>query len=376
MMRSRVVHAVSELYALKWDWSRLEGVQSDPFLSFSWITSWLEHFGGDAVPHVVVIERESGEVAGIVPLMLRRQRRRRMTVRVLCAPVLHSAGPARCGAVCTPSDDKAVIESFVGWLAAESHQWDVLELDGLPADGQQLALLTDAGARKGLTLLPFETAGIARVLAVTQPWSDYVRGRGSHFRRSLNDERRRLDRAGSWSFMVLRTPQEVARGMKDVLMIVAQHLVGSGAQGLLDEDRRVLAFVQDAVTRLAASGAIDLRLLLIDQRPIACLLSIVAGETVYPLLTKYAPGFEAASPGRAVIMSLVEDAASQGYREIDFLSDWNYLARFTDNTRMFVKLTAFHPGWYSRVVRVEKHVFSPWLHRLRGRLSGAARGSA
>ena len=372
MMHARIVRTLTEMRVLERDWHRLANARPDPFLSYWWIFTWFEHFGDDMLLHLVVLEREQGEVAGIVPLLLACERRRQLRVRVLRSLVRRSAGPARSGILCAPDDEEAAIESFIGFLAQDYREWDVLEIEGLSADGAQLSLLIDAAARQRFTLLAPEEVETARVLAVKQRWAEYVRNRGKHFRRRLIDERHRLDRTGVWSFVAVRAPEDIARAMKDVVTILAKHFhlerieddQLDRIEGLPEEDRRVLAFAHNIVLRFAAFGAIDLRILRINDRPAACLLSLVADGIVYPLLTKYDPAFGAASAGRAVFVSLFEDAAERGYREIDFLSNWDYLARVTDQTRVYVKLTAFHSGWYSQAVRIEREVISPWLRRL------------
>ena len=44
------------------------------FLSFEWITAWLEWIGRDVEPWVLVAKDASGEVVGIAPLMVRARR--------------------------------------------------------------------------------------------------------------------------------------------------------------------------------------------------------------------------------------------------------------------------------------------------------------
>lgn len=364
MISARLVETGTGLRLLEKDWARLASARSDPFLSYSWMAAWFDHYGSDAQMRVVVLER-GAEVVGIVPLVLSRETRRRLPVRVLRSAMRRSSGPARTGIVCAPGDEVVVIEAFVAFLAATRREWDMLEMEGLRADGTQLALLTAAAARWHVVALPCEPIETARILPVTMPWPEYLRSRGRHFRRHIADERRRLDRAGTWCVELARTPERIALAMSDVETIVLEHFGFSGPEQLAEEDRRVLAFTKDVVARFAARDAIDLRVLRVNGRPAACLLSLLDGITAYPLLTKYVPDVAAASPGRAVVLSLVQEALESGYREIDFLSNWNYLARLTDQTHVYVKLTAFHAGWYSRAMRFEREFLTPQIRKLR-----------
>lgn len=351
-MTVRIVSTMQQLRALEPEWSRLLALSPsrDVFLTHSWFDLWFEHFG-DSCEMFVLVWEPAGKVSAIAPFVISTERRRRIAARILHFPLRESAGPLRCDML-LGSSPGAAMDALVTFLQQQRKRWDLAELNGIPLGGQTAKLLESSAQRVGWDVEVNGVAPSALYLPVEMRWEAYVSARSQHLRRRLNQERSRLNRCGQWAFRHVDVVHDLAAGLDSVRTILLKRYHVAATNTLPPEDQRILRFLERLCERFARAEMLDIRLLEIENQPAACLISLVDEQKVYPFLTKYDPAFEMASPGRAVISSLCAAALDCGYREIDFLSERDYLYRFTDNKREFVNLVLRHRGWRSRLNQV------------------------
>jgi len=281
---------------------------------------------------------------------------------VLGFPVDGATGPARCDFLL----DRAPHATRAAWLSAlfefilaQRAAWDRLRLCGLHEHStvrRHLASADTASRATARTAARLHATSeqdlsAARVMPAPTDFGAWLRAGSAQLRKDVRYNRNSLATAGGMQFTTARTPAEVAHGMHAVRRILlARYGVGQVA-GLPSADQSVIAFFERVVADFAARGAVDLRLLTHHGQPLSCVLSLVEGTRIYPLLTKYDPAQRALSPGRAILLHLIEHAARDGYTHIDFLSDWTYLRRFTERTERYLATTAYHAGWRSQLAR-------------------------
>lgn len=348
-MTVRIISTAKQLRALEPAWARLLALSPsrDAFQTHGWMELWFEHFGATCEMFVLAWEHE-GEVSAIAPFVISSERRQRMLVRVLRFPLKESAGPLRCDLLLGAMPEIA-LDALVGFLNQQRSRWDIADLSGIRMDGPTSTLLANSAQRAGWVVEPVVISTSARYIPVEIDWEAYLRSRSQHFRKRLRQQRTRLDRVGTYSFRRVDTRHDLSAALDSVREILQKRYNVSAWSALPSEDQETLHFFESLCKRFARAGMLDLRLLEIEGQPVACLISLIDAQKVYPLLTKYDPAFEAVSPGRAVISSLCADALKCGYREIDFLSDWDYLHRFTDHKRDFARVILRHRGWRARL---------------------------
>lgn len=344
-MSMRIISSIDEFKAFEPDWNLVYAASQDcdAFLTHRWLQLWFEHFGENSELFILVWE-ENGQAQAIAPLIIGKERKWRMQWRVLRLPLRESAGPLRSNFLLGQRPQSAM-DTFIKFIRSKSDQWDVALLEGLPAQGESIEYLSESAACHGLKYTEEGSVGPARYMTVTQPWEDYVRTRSSHMRKRLNQERSRLDREGEWSYQKIDVVHHLQSGLDAIHQILQKRYHVNATNLLPTEDQRTLHFFDALCKRFGIVDMLDFRLLIINQQPAACLISLINQGKVYPLLTKYDPAFDAASPGRAIFMALFTEAQNCNYQEIDFLSDWEYLSRFTDDTRDFIRVRLLHRGW-------------------------------
>lgn len=344
--------------ALAAEWEGLRHAQPDlahhgPFLSYPWVRLWLLHHAREARPWFVGIHDEHG-LRALAPLVLwRRGARARLLLRprVLGFPVRDDTGPLRCDVLLapgSPAQQSGWLEALFDFILRRRRAWDELRLTGLHANSPTRRYLLRRFPAATLSEQPLSAA---RVLEAPADFAAWLAAGSPPLRKDVRYNRNCVAGAGAVHFTTARTPAEVARAMHGVRRILLARFAAGHVDQLPIADQRVIAFLERVVADFAARGAIDLRLFECDGRPLACMLSLVDGTHLYPLLTKYDPSARTLSPGRAVMLHLIEHARGDGYTRIDFLSDWPYLRRYTDRTEQYVEARVFHAGWASRLAR-------------------------
>lgn len=345
--------------ALEAEWAGLlrRSAGADIFVSHDWISLWLDHFGEGKDLWFLSL-RDGGRLDGIIPLVRERERWKGVPVRTLRFPLERAVQITRCGFLLADGAGP-LIDAFLGYLAARAGEWDVLHLEGFRSGSEQLDCLEKAAREAGYSVSPRYVAQVACYLSIDTDWAGYLRGKTGHFRKRLKEERARLEKFGRISFSLHRDPAQVADAMPKILAVLSARMGVRSVEDADPRDERLIRYASAIAERFSAKGALEIRLACIDGRPAACLLSAVRDGIVYTILTKYDPYFEHASPGKAVFRYLLEDAASQGYREIDFLSSWSYVARFSSGTREFAGLRIYNKGCFAGLVRIGREVVMP-----------------
>jgi CelD/BcsL family acetyltransferase involved in cellulose biosynthesis len=169
--------------ALLADWERLYAGQpgATPFMSPGWARAWFPTFGMDAEPFTVVV-RDGGEVAGLAPLVRRRQG----PLRVL-EPVGMDPGDY-WDVLAVPGRGAEVAAAAAQALRAHAGEWDAWILRCPPPESPVPAAL-DAGSLRSLVRPPIP----APAIELPASFDAYLKGLSSSHRQNLRKHLRRLD---------------------------------------------------------------------------------------------------------------------------------------------------------------------------------------
>jgi CelD/BcsL family acetyltransferase involved in cellulose biosynthesis len=346
-----LITTCAEFDAMADEWSALLKLHpcTDPFIDHLWLRNWFKAWFPDVQPFVLVV-RQNERLVAAAPLAIRTEQRWRCRWRVLQLATLSSSGPVRSDFLLgEPQLAEHRLDLLLAAIGQRRAHWDVAEFDGLPEEGMVRRRL-DAGCLDSPWLrirqLPSRRS---RLLVAPPDWPKYVRSRSKHLERNMRQERNRLNKLGQWSLSTVNVAEDLEFGLKTVRGILCERYNVNDLSTLSAVDRRAIDLFETACRQFAARNALDFRLLCVNDNAVACLVSLLLGQMAYPLLTKYSPSAEWASPGRALIAWLCEQAGEEGWTGIDFLSDWDYLQRLTDEVRTFVGVNAWHTGWRSRL---------------------------
>jgi CelD/BcsL family acetyltransferase involved in cellulose biosynthesis len=283
-----VIDSVEGLEALRPEWWELFKCcpGATPFQSPQWLVPWTRHLYGGGEIWVLAI-RKDGKLVGFAPLFCWGTSKRSVSFLgagisdygdFLFAPELEN-------------DCAAAVWSFVN---SRQDRWDVLDLQELRRESR---LLERSQA---------EECSVCPVLDL----STYP---------ECMDHKHRTD---------VRRAQNKLRKQSDLQFSFAD---GSNFSGHLDEffrlygarwgaiDDSLFRFHNEVAAEFLAAGLLRLCLLRVDNVPAAAIYSFITGTTLYCYLSGYDPAMAKLSPGAVLLAWLIEQAAGEGIREVDFL---------------------------------------------------------
>lgn len=353
-LTTRILRSVEEVRELRTEWQALqpEALDTNPFLSFGWLTAWWESFAQPGAAPLVITTRRGGQLLGIAPFCVVAREpwrgRRMRTLRFWANPSSN-----RISLIVRASDASEAVDSLVGAVAAEAgSSWDVGFLGPLVLEDQVTRLLRDALRHHGIP------CGIEE--GYSSPWRDLTRDHehglgttlGASFRKSLNRKVNRARREGA----VALVPAPLGR-LEDAFAISEetwQHHNGTGI-GSTPALRRFYEGVAAALP-----DELQLAVLDVEGRPVAFELNLVSAGTAYNLKVGYREGDAALSPGTVLRRHVLDRCVSDGLYEFDFLgAEEPYKLHWATGSRLHGHIALFPHGLL--------HVTGPRLARYRVR---------
>jgi CelD/BcsL family acetyltransferase involved in cellulose biosynthesis len=307
-----------------------EGGGSSPFLSWQWAAALAAVPAVSASMQVLLVVQEE-RVLGLFPV---EHWRDRAGLRVLGAAGGQWLGPDHLDVVAAPADRAAVAAAVVGHVGAGS--WDLLDLEGLSADGALSAALGRLRAPRFLRLPDREVPGPYVDLRPREP---ALLLPSRNLRQQVTRGGRAAESAGG-GLRVDALPFEVVERLQDLMTLHQQRYAGV-SQIFASGDRR--QFHVEAARRLAGSGLARIYRLEVEGRDAALLYALKAGDTLHYYSMGIRPEL-APSPGRTLLGQCLLSAAQEGLTELDLLrGEHDFKMRFASGVRVDLHVRIMRP---------------------------------
>lgn len=316
-------------------WRRLQAATPGPTFQHDpeHIAAWLRHLGQEFNP-LLLVARERGEVAGIVPLMFRDGRRRGIlpfrSVRFLAD--IHAD---YAGVLAEPLRAGEIASAALSWLFEEGWRWEALVLDNLA--GEQPA----ATARAWLDANGIEYAcGTGRYYHVdlARPWDEVMAGTSRRFvRKNINLARNRLARAGGFD-VESATSWDAEHVLAEAAPLHAARQNALGRASLLS-DLAGRAFLVEAIRHHTARGRFRAYWLRHKGRAIAYMIGFEDRGVYHAWNMAFDPEAAGFYPSRLLIHEILRDCHARNVREFDFMrGEADYKSKWTTHVRPRTKL--------------------------------------
>lgn len=350
-------HSLEAAAELREPWDSLLAQTPDASFCQSW--DWLSvHYRH--VAHcqqlLVLAVVDAGEVIGILPLSIERQRRKFGQLRVLklagdcwvsfTGPI--SRNPRQTLAVCFDH------------LRRRVHSYDLLELNEL-----RIAPLPSGSA---LPTLPLQPRSDVALIDLSDDWETYWESRKANANRRRNIERceRRLSERGTIEH-VRHRPLGTAHGdddprwdLYDACESVARRSWQSGlTEGNTISHGSVRDFLREAHQTAAACGALDMNVLLLDGEPLAFVYGYHHRGYFDLIRAGFHPEFARLAPGNALWTRLIRDSFDRGDRVLDLgRSCLDYKQIWLNRIETQQQLSYYPPTAWGQALRM-----AHWLRR-------------
>jgi CelD/BcsL family acetyltransferase involved in cellulose biosynthesis len=295
---------VEDLVQLGPQWDELVRAmpRPSPFLLSAWLAWWWRLYGEDGELAIHVARRGDRLVGGL-PLHVRR------THGLRVAEFL-GGGHSHLADVLVADREADTAGALAERLAAS--RLDFVELFGLPGESRLAAAL---GAGRLRVQLRVE----APVLDLAGRWEDiYAEKMSAKTRSGHRRKWRRLEDLGEVSVRQAEEPDDVAAALVEGLRLHALRWEGrNDRSGLTDERGRTL--MRSGYGALAEHGVARVLLLELDGRAIAFNAYLELGGVLYSHRLAYDPAFAPFSPGLLCTLRMLELAAANGIRRVEWL---------------------------------------------------------
>jgi CelD/BcsL family acetyltransferase involved in cellulose biosynthesis len=304
-LTSEVVVGAEPLEALWRPWDELAVAAGRPYGAPGWVLPWWRHCRAPRSTLRTVVVRDRGELIGVVPVAVRRDRAG--VVRGVLAGQPTAAAPP---VLARPDRAGDVARATAAALAGSGI--DLLTLPGVPATDASAGLLAAAWPRRVPRLDPVESMPVPVVVVPPGGHEEWLAGRSPRMRRQIRQSRRRFDAEGG-RFGRARTPAEVRAGLAALERMHAARWASRGGSQALGAP--VLAMLHDAAARLGPD-----RLVVwtaeIDGRPIAASVSVVAGDVSEGWLNAFDEAWAVLSPSLLLLTEVVRRSIADGARHV------------------------------------------------------------
>jgi hypothetical protein len=303
----------------------------------------------------VVLRSASGDLEGVVPFRVRRDRFWGVPVTGVGWAFGDLGCPDHLELLATPDAD---LDSVVGTL--ESIPWTLIRLDNVAEAASNVERFCAACERRGWAVRR-RLIGRCLFLELPPSWEAYLSGLSSHARHAIRRKERRLRQEHD---VVLTDygPERLEEGLHHLQCLHAVRWGGGGAfRG---------PAMQRLHHRLAASladrGQLWLVTLDLDGAPAAVWYGFSLGETVYHYQSGRDLRWERERVGTVLMSLIIRRAIERGYRRLDFLrGEEPYKAEWTDTARRRYEVVVFRAGWrgaalrgLDRIARMARRVLS------------------
>lgn len=329
------------------EWGRLAGAgAASLFCTPEWLIPWWRHLGDEFEPWVVRLRRD-GEAVALALLMRREVRRWGI---VWCRVAFMGEGLADSGDLILADGDHTCVDPLLS--AIDSSDWDVLDLREVRQDSRLVAWFSERAARRGLQVAVFQDSACP-ILEIRGGWEEFeARQFASKTRYEWRRREQRLRSRGNVAIEVLERPEEVRSRFEELVRLERTHSPKVGRGQILFNDPRTIAFLREALERVAERGWLRLVTLSLDGRLVAYLIGFLHRQEFLNYNTGYDGNLSSLGPGALVLRAAVRRAHEEGARRFDFLRGTEeYKLRWTSVVRRQVRLVVTRRGLRGRLVR-------------------------
>jgi len=314
------INAVAQLapYRLVWDNLLLKTPGASLFHTCEWLEDYWRHFGRGQQLRVLIV-RSHGNPVGILPLCVRSERTRVGRQRVLTYP-LHDWGTYYGPIGPHPA---ATLLAGLRHIRGTRRTWESLDLRWVDAAGSDCGRTPRAMQQVGFRCWDAPWARTT-VVSFRDSWSEYLASRSQKWRENRRRQWRAL--AGRHNIRHIRyRPQGTTFGDGDprwdlfnqCTEIAGRSWQSRSTSGTTLCDASVHGFLKDVHRTAAHRGALDLNLLLVDDRAVAFSYGYHWSGSLVGLRMGFDPAWAEFGCGNILLTQMIRDSFQRGDRRLD-----------------------------------------------------------
>jgi CelD/BcsL family acetyltransferase involved in cellulose biosynthesis len=364
MLAIEEITNVSELPGLREDWKKILDVSKcdNLFLTYEWITVWLNHFWKDKPILFLLIKSEKDPI-GLAPLLVDGEK------EVLVFPANgHSYRPD----LIFGGDHEEMLKILFSHLRNRFRRVNLC-LYKVDLDSFLVKILPNV-ARECRIVPVFKKVSSSPFLSINTDWQSFLKSKSKHFREEQKRKVNKMKKTGQLDFVKVSNLDQIHEAMQDILIIErnswkekegASFTAGPGLQ----------EFYLDVAEAFAKEQCLCTYLLYLNSVPIAHLFGIAYESRYYALKTSYDESYKELSPGVVLFNYALQDIFQSNFKEFDFLgveSRWkNEIASGTrSHVNVFIypkNIPYFFVGYFENTIKPLVREKAPFVLNLKWR---------
>jgi CelD/BcsL family acetyltransferase involved in cellulose biosynthesis len=351
-MNVETIESADDFFALRDSWNELleSSSSSGVFLTHEWLSLWWRHLA-EGRQLSIIVARENGRLAGVLPLAERRAQFSRMMPRVLEFLGSGQIGSDYLDAIIAAGREDDVSAAFAQYCHARGL---MLQLSQLRAGNCSASILAESLAARGWKISKTKLNICPYIDLIGMTWDKYLEG-GPNIPRNLSRCLRALPKHFSMHVDCVKSPSEATAALEIVMDLHRKRWAAAGTSEAF-QTPAVVRFHHEFARLAAERGWLRIVVLRLNDRPVASLYGLRYGPTFYFYQSGFDPEFSKQSVGVATMGLAIKTAIEEGALEYDFLhGDEEYKFHWATATRNLGRIELYPPGTGARIYRHAIH---------------------
>ncbi len=328
---------------------RTSGMQNI-FLSWEWLSSWMDVYGKEVTPCVFLVYFEN-VLVGIAPFYTLNpggQNGNRQPLRFIGDQFVSSE---YLSFIAGERDQLFVLAGILKYLLKSDCNFAGIFLDDIPGESRVLAALPVLAKKYGVFFVS-RRKSVCPLLELNVPESlpESVRKHYEHAHSKL----RRLYRRFVDRLEIRENDPDIERQVEELFELHQKLWQSRGEPGSFADPRK-REFYRLVARRFLKQGKLNLFTMRIDDRPVASLIGFVAGRRFYYLQSGFDPEWKKYSVGTTLFYRILQTLRSRGITSVDFLRGdekykflWGAKPRYTYTVHIYPHRLELMPPFLTR----------------------------
>ena len=334
---------LKEIYSARDRWNELVFSMEFPniFLTWEWITTWLEHFG-DAYRLLIFFFYKGEDLQAILPLAQTKVKLNgafcELETITICGGI--ELYPDHLDIIHGRDVDvESILDSFFEFLSRNINQWDLLYFPFLAKHGALSSYLLSRDLNLNFTLIKTNAPFIKN----EEGFEILLQNFKGKKRYNLNREKKRLFKIHDVKLNKVDSIKELDSALENLFHLHNNRTKNKGIVSTFSSPK-IYSFHRDLMFKIYDKGWLSIYFLCSDNNPIAAAYGFVFGKRYSYYQSGMDMKWEKFSPGKILIFEIIrEEFQKNGVLEFDFLAgDENYKKFWTNHTRELFTITIYN----------------------------------
>lgn len=384
-MRVREIRSLEDLSLLKNRWEELESESPcpNPYISFAWISSYLEVFRR-GTPLILVAEIE-GRICALAALEITKARFLGCSYKIISFAGTGNTGTDQLSLLgklfsydnrlcwsdkldfLWDSNCPEAVTAIVEYLR-NSDQWDLLDLREMAPEAICLSAIKEGFSGDHFRLEEF-VATKSGYISLPTSMEEFIKGLSRNLRKNVKRSRERMgNEFGEVSLKVYEDKWEVERLMPRVIALESKSWKGTDGVGAFSQKKN-REFHEKLAEQFSEKEQFSLFILEVEGGMLSYMFTFHDNKALHFHNMAISPEYKQYSPGIAIIMKAIERSISEGVAEV-FVGrgDDYFINALLTGRQDRVWLKVYKNNFHMRLLRKAEFSWAPALKKLKSKI--------